>query len=452
MKKISLRIRLITSFICIASIVWLIAAFLSWKESRDEIYEFFDSYQLLLARQLSAADWTTINAHSQKKSNTIIDKINNVDDEDEALGFAIFNDKGKMIFNDDKNGAKFPYNPVTGLFINQNIIGEEEPWRIIWVKSADDKFSIAVGQELEYRDDIALEMVEESLLPWLLGLSLLTFATVIMVSLEFIPLKKLAKDLSEREANDLSPIINQNIPKEILPLIRAINQLFGQIEQMIGRERNFIADSAHELRTPLTALKIQLEVAKLAQDDENTRNKALNQLELGIERSARLVEQLLALSRIEASSNQYENSEIINWHKLLEQIIEEQKKESLSKNIEIKFTIEATPPIKKGNQILLMLLFRNLLDNAIRYSPNNAQISIILDEHKIAMTNSDTIVDKKHIEHLSKRFYRPAGQKESGSGLGLSIVTRIAKIYNCSISFSNTPQGFCVTLTPSKTL
>lgn len=443
MKKLSLRLRLTLSFIFIASIIWVMAAFLSWKESREEIYEFFDSYQLLLARQLSTADWSNITPNSQKISNKIIDSVD-ADDEDEAIGFAVFDAQGKMIFNDDKNGANFTYQNGDGSFINQPIIGEDETWRIVRIKSADSKFTIAVGQELEYRDEIAMDLVEETLLPWLVGLTLLMLATIVMVSLEFSPLKKLTKDLGKRDANDLLPLSKQDMPKEITPLIEAINRLFIQIENMIKRERHFISDSAHELRSPLTALKVQLEVAQMAKDDEKVRDNALAKLEIGIERSSRLVEQLLALSRIESSICNSENAETINWESLVKQAIEEHKSAALKKDINIVSNVKDTSIINEGNNILWSLLLRNLLDNAIRYSPSKAHISINVSQDKIEVINSDTIVDEKNLSHLSERFYRPSGQKENGSGLGLSIVDRIAKIYNCQLSFENTPEGFCV--------
>lgn len=443
MKKLSLRLRLTLSFIFIASIIWMMSAFLSWKETREEIYEFFDSYQLLLARQLSSADWNNITPNSQKLSNKIIDSID-AEEEDEAIGFAVFNTQGKMIFNDDKNGAKFTYHTGDGLFINQSIVGEDDTWRIVWIKSADNNFTIAVGQELEYRDEIAMDLVEESLLPWLIGLTLLMLATIVIVSLEFVPLKKLTKDLGKRDASDLSPLSKQDMPKEITPLITAINNLFIQIENMIKRERHFISDSAHELRSPLTALKVQLEVAQMAKDDKKVRENALAKLEIGIERSSRLVEQLLALSRIESSLCNGENTETINWENLVEQVIEEHKTAALKKDISITSHIDSMPMIREGNNVLWSLLLRNILDNAIRYSPSKAQISIKISSDKMEIINSDTIVEEQNLIHLSKRFYRPSGQKENGSGLGLSIVDRIAKIYDCQLSFRNTTNGFCV--------
>lgn len=136
-------------------------------------------------------------------------------------------------------------------------------------------FTIAVGQELEFRDDAALELVEETLLPWLVGLSVLLLAVIWMVSRELRPLRRIADELSERDSDNLHPLSLSGQASEILPLIKAINTQFSRIEQMLQRERGFISDSAHELRSPLTALKVQLEVAQLADDDAAARHQAL---------------------------------------------------------------------------------------------------------------------------------------------------------------------------------
>lgn len=184
-------------------------------------------------------------------------------------------------------------------------------------------FTIAVGQELEFRDDAALELVEETLLPWLVGLSVLLLAVIWMVSRELRPLRRIADELSERDSDNLHPLSLSGQASEILPLIKAINTQFSRIEQMLQRERGFISDSAHELRSPLTALKVQLEVALLADDDAAARHQALQKLNQGIDRSTRLVEQLLALSRLDSAAAAA-NDEPLDWPALVNAAVNEQ--------------------------------------------------------------------------------------------------------------------------------
>lgn len=446
MKKISLRLRLIISFLIVSTCVWTAAAVISWQESRDQMDEFFDTYQLLLARQLSTADWTNLTADMQKKSNRLIENVDDDgEEEDEALGFAVFNRRGEMIFNDDENGRDFIYTPEASGFVNQKIGRKKDMWRIFWLTSADKNFTIAVGQELEFRDDAALELVEETLLPWLVGLSVLLLAVIWMVSRELRPLRRIADELSERDSDNLHPLSLSGQASEILPLIKAINTQFSRIEQMLQRERGFISDSAHELRSPLTALKVQLEVAQLADDDAAARHQALQKLNQGIDRSTRLVEQLLALSRLDSAAAAA-NDEPLDWPALVNAAVNEQLPAAEEKKINIKTSTDGSAPTTCGQPLLWALLLRNLLDNAVRYSPEEAQISIELKNKTLSVTNSNTVVAAEYLPRLKERFFRPAGQKSTGSGLGLSIVERIAELHRCRVALTNDDGNFRVTI------
>lgn len=446
MKKMSLRLRLIISFLIVSTCVWTAAAIISWQESRDQMDEFFDTYQLLLARQLSTADWTNLTADMQKKSNRLIENVDDDgEEEDEALGFAVFNRRGEMIFNDDENGRDFIYTPEASGFVNQKIGRKKDMWRIFWLTSADKNFTIAVGQELEFRDDAALELVEETLLPWLVGLSVLLLAVIWMVSRELRPLRRIADELSERDSDNLHPLSLSGQASEILPLIKAINTQFSRIEQMLQRERGFISDSAHELRSPLTALKVQLEVALLADDDAAARHQALQKLNQGIDRSTRLVEQLLALSRLDSAAAAA-NDEPLDWPALVNAAVNEQLPAAEEKKINIKTSTDGSAPTTCGQPLLWALLLRNLLDNAVRYSPEEAQISIELKDETLSVTNSNTVVAAEYLPRLKERFFRPAGQKSTGSGLGLSIVERIAELHRCRVALTNDDGNFRVTI------
>lgn len=446
MKKLSLRLRLIIYFMVISCMIWLIAGFVSWKETRDKIDEFFDTYQMVLARQLATADWKNLVPDSQKITNATIKNIHNAEDEDEAIGFAVFDANGKMIFHDDEKGKNFKFDAVNGDFVNQKI-EDDETWRFVRLKSADNNYTITVGQELEYRNDVAWDMVEEFIMPWVAGLFVLLVMIVAIISRELWPLKTLSENLNNRLSGDVSPLSKEGIPQEVTPLIEAMNRLLKQVESMIRRERSFIADSAHELRTPLTALKIQLEVAQMCGDDEKTRNEALDKLQQGIERAARLVEQLLALSKVETTfSSSQINNDVVDWQKVVREVVTEYENAARDKNILVNCTICGSGPIIEGNQLLCTLMLRNLIDNAIKYSPLRAKVDLWIKDDCLEVVNSDTKIDEENITHLNERFFRPSGQSEPGSGLGLSIVECIAQVYKCTLSFGNSSEGFRVTV------
>lgn len=434
MKNLSLRLRLILSLLCVAICIWITAALLSWIESRKYMDEFFDTYQLLLARQLSTADWQSIQSDSQTKADEIFDDLSeDGEEEDDALGFAVFNQNGDLIFHDDENGADFIYHKKANGFLNQQITHKKKEWRIVFVKSADSQFTIAVGQELKYRFEAAFDLMATSLLPWLAGLIVLIIASFWLVIRELRPLKTITNNLSRRHPHDLSPITLKQVPEEIKPLLNAMNMLFIRIEKMLERERSFISDSAHELRSPLTALKVQLEVAELSENDPISQKKALQKLKEGIDRSSRLIEQLLMLSRLDSQSRKTDQNQLIEWKALIQSVINDFTETFKEKKITVKILLDNPGPIETGELFLWNILLRNLIDNALKYSPINSVIFIKTENKKLVIQNEASFLPTDNITHLGERFFRPAGQHQPGSGLGLSIVKKIAELHQCTI-------------------
>jgi two-component system, OmpR family, sensor histidine kinase QseC len=388
MNKLSLRLRLIVWFIGISCVVWLAAGVLSWKETKEKVDEFFDTYKIALARQLAGADWSGLAAGAQKITDRMIENVHNADDEDEAIGFAVFDRDGRLVFHDNENGKEFRFLPATGSFIRQIVDGDDE-WRIVWLQSADGKFYIAVGQEEEYRADVVWDMTEEFMIPWAAGLFVLMVMIVAVLTREFRPLGNLADSLQSRGSGDLSPLEEKGIPAEILPLVKAMNIQMARIEGMLAGERRFVADAAHELRTPLTALQVQLEVAEMAGSDEKMRAEALDKLQKGIERSSRLVEQLLVLSKVDTAFGIYdEHCENINWQQIADDLQVDYAAAIAAKKIDISVEIGETGPVERGNPLLWTLLLRNLLDNALKYSPEGASVKILVAADALTVVNS----------------------------------------------------------------
>ena len=448
MKKLSLRLRLIFLFIVISCTVFVCAGFLAWNESKDKADEFFDTYQMALARTLASGNWKNVGSKTQQSTNKLIKKIHNAEDDDDAIGFAIFDKSGKMIFHDNENGKDFKYIPKLSNFDNQKV--DDDVWRIVWIASADDNFIIAVGQELEYREDMAWDIMEEFMSPWMAGIITLLIMMSVIISFELAPLGKIAIDIKNRKPDDFSPFEDHNIPSEIKPLTQAMNFRLAQISDLLQHERRFISDAAHELRTPLTALKIQLDVAKMTTDDPKTQSETINKISEGLNRATRLVEQLLALSRLEVNlkSSQLKNQTLC-WENIISQTIRECEFAVSAKNQVIITNITDAGPFENGDTTLVGMIVRNLIDNAIKYSPKGAQITLYCNKNYLSVINSGVKIDEKLLDKLSERFFRIPGQNEKGSGLGLSIVECIAAFYNCNLKFANTDKGFMVKISPN---
>jgi two-component system sensor histidine kinase QseC len=247
----------------------------------------------------------------------------------------------------------------------------------------------------------------------------------------------LADSVRRRRADDRTPITTR-VPSEILPLTQALNALFKRVADTLEHERRFTADAAHELRTPLAALKIQAEVLALVEDD-GARQHALKQLMNGIDRAHRLIEQMLALSRLDPLTGPAQR-EPIAWHALAEQARDDVLPLAMQRAAQIEI-IGAEGPALNGDPMLLALLLRNLLDNALRYSPPEASIQLQLSPQAVAVCDNGPGIPEEELARVRERFYRPPGQEMAGSGLGLSIVERVAALHGLRLELANRPEG-----------
>ena len=345
-----------------------------------------------------------------------------------------------MVLHDGDNGQYIPYSYRREGFDDGYLNGDNDKWRFIWLTSADKKYRIVVGQEWEYREDMALAIVTAQLVPWLVALPLMLLILIVLLSLELKPLKKLAQALRVRDPESEEPLSLKGIPGEVRPLVESLNQLFIRTHSMMVRERRFTSDAAHELRSPLTALKVQTEVAQLSDDDPQARQKALMQMQTGIDRATRLVDQLLTLSRLDSLDNLQDVAEI-SLEELLQSAVMDIYHPAQQAHIDVRLQINAHHITHTGQPLLLSLMVRNLLDNAIRYSPQGSIVEVTLNARNFSVKDNGPGVAPEILTHIGERFYRPPGQSVTGSGLGLSIVRRIATLHGMSASFGNAPQG-----------
>ena len=448
----SLRLRFSLFFSLLLITAWLAAALLAWKECRDYIDEFFDTQQMLFAKRLATADFGSM---TDRLPSTRVALQENAGAqrgrfEDDALGFAVFTADGKTVLTDGEKGDDFIFAKHSRGFVNTTVYGSKDPWRMVWLASADGRFLVAVGQEEDYRDDMALDMLMEQLFPWAMLLPVLLLGMFWMLSRELAPLREIAENLEARSPEDIGSLETKAVPSEVRPMVTALNSLFTRIGDMLARERAFISDAAHELRTPLTALRVQTEVARMAVDDHEARQHALGNLLRGIDRSTQLVEQLLTLSRLESLREPHSEipgrsneiiSGILDWPSLLDEVILAHAPRAEKKGITLECTVAGTPKQTRGNPTLIMLLLRNLLDNAVKYTPDGGNIAVVLNDASVVIENSGPGVPDSFIPKLGERFSRPPGQKEPGSGLGLSIAKRAAALSGMRITLRNRVGG-----------
>jgi two-component system OmpR family sensor kinase len=285
---------------------------------------------------------------------------------------------------------------------------------------------LAVAQNIDIRDKIAKKSVLHAFIPFLILIPIFLLMIPLLVRRMLQPVSHAAAEVDQRDQQDLSPIQLTHLASEIRPFVRAINQLLHRTASAIQAQRRFVADAAHELRSPLTALSLQAEalatcdLSTLAQ----TRLQALRQ---GIERTKTLLEQLLALAHAQATVQQPVRLYSVQY--VYRQVLEDLMPLAEHKNIDIGVTtcIDITLPI---HQFDLFNLVRNLVDNAIRYTPNGGRVDLSIEVSATALTlvveDNGVGIAVSERERVFDPFYRVLGSGEIGSGLGLSIVSAIA--------------------------
>ena len=433
----SLSFRLIITLSLVSVCVWLLSTTVAWFQVRKEVNQVFDAQQILFAERLASSDLRNILIGHHREFKRPPFKKARFDDD--ALAFAIFTPDGDIVLSDGENGENFIFAPKKG-FSKSRIRGDDDEWRIFWLPVAGGRLMIAVGQEQEYRDDLINQMVFGQMWIWFASLPFLLTALGLIIRKELRGLKQIGEQVAQRTPDDASLLKTDNLPSEVLPLIQSLNQFFDRTSTMLLRERRFTSDAAHELRSPLAALRIQTEVAQIAGEDSILREQALDNLTKGIDRATQLVEQLLTLSRLD-NLKELDNLQEIHWEQLIPSLIGELYFHAEKRQIDIQFEEDGIPPTKKGQPLLLSLMLRNLIDNAIRYCPEGSRIKVQLKKHKISVEDNGGGVEEADLAKLGQRFYRPAGQNEKGSGLGLSITHRIAELHHYKVRLKNTTDS-----------
>ncbi len=316
--------------------------------------------------------------------------------------------------------------------------------RVITLKAmvGTEAVSIGVAETQRRRNDIRAEIFVTLLL--LEGLlALMSLAIVwLAVSRGLHPLKKMQADLDSRSYNDLSLIAADNIALELRPVVNALNDLLTKVQVGAATQRNFVADVAHQLRTPLAGLKMQIEWLQQRYMAETETSHSIHLMMASVERLIRQTNQFLSLARAEPSQFEQTHLEQVELDKLVAESVQHFIEEADKKSIDLGFDLHASKI--RGNRFLLRDMIDNLVDNAIRYSPPQASVTVSCRQEgaQVILTVEDSGpgIAQSEQELIFNRFYR-ISDKTTGSGLGLSIVRDIAKDHGAEIRLAAGANG-----------
>lgn len=427
----SLKQRLLLLAIGTVVVVWVTAAAFTYFDAREEFGEMLDAHLAQSATLLAAQA-----AHDADEIETehapLLHKYSR------RVAFQIW-ERGRVLRLHSANAPGQRLSQREQGFSDSVIDGER--WRVFSTWDESGQNLIQVAEHAKAREELARDIAGNLLLPLWFALPLLAFLLWIAVTRGLRPLVKLGDEVARRAPDNLAPLDAGSEPREVFPLIERLNKLFVRIGDSLEKERRFTADAAHELRTPVTAIKAQAQVARSA-SNEAERIHALDNAILGCDRASHLIEQLLTLARIDTLGG--ETTEACSLRSLAAEVIAAIAPTALAQDVQLEL-MDGEEMTVRGNPVLLRILLRNLIDNAVRHTPGGTAVQInVAAAHGqpfLSVCDNGPGIPQDELARVSGRFYRPAGTRASGSGLGLSIVKRIAEIHGALLQLAQRNDG-----------
>lgn len=435
----SLQGRLLVLVLGVVAAIWLGAAVATWLDARHELDELFDSHLAQAAALL------------------VVQQTRSPDDDDEEpadaptlhryapkVAFQVWHE-GTLVLR-SANAPATPMSRHGQGFETQQLDGTA--WRVFATRGAKHDVLVYVGERSDSRDRILWAVMRGLLWPLAIALPVLALAGWWAVRQGLAPLRRLGDALSRRSAAALEPVILPDATAEMAPMVEALNGLFGRIKALLESERRFTADAAHELRTPIAAIRAQAQVA-LVTADGGARRHALQNTLVGCDRAANVVEQLMTLSRLESGAQAAANA--VDLAAVARRVVADLAGQALDKGQVVELEADRPCPVN-GEETLIAVLVRNLVDNAIRYSPPGARVCIGVAPHprhgRLTVEDSGPGLTDEQQARLGERFYRVLGTGQSGSGLGWSIVRRIASAHGAAVEIARSARlgGLSVTV------
>jgi len=412
----SISKRLFVILAVTTSLVWLSAVVWIYLSTRAEVERVLDARLMEAGRMVSSLIVSQEIVVDPTQSSTTDLPLRAHSTYDRQLSCQIWSLQGTLIGRSDGAPDEKLSEHADGF--SETVI-DGETWRVYAVTNAELGVRVLVGDSMWIRDRLVNDVIRGLLLPALLILPVLAVLIWLSVRRGLEPLRNIAGDLETRHAADLSPIDDTQTAKEIMPVLQSLNGLFARVAGLRERERNFTAFAAHELRTPLAGLKTQAQVA-LASGDGAIRKQALSQIVIGVDRTSRLVRQLLDMSSLEAF-DQVERQGSVQAGPVLRALAEELADPVREVTVEISpaldmLTVEIEPE-------LFTLAARNLLENAVNHSPQGGVVRCRAAETGgIVIEDDGPGIPQEELPRITERFFRGRHKAAVGSGLGLAIV------------------------------
>jgi len=423
----SLRRRLLVWLLGGLTCGWLAALVFTYFDAHHEIDELFDAQMVQVARTMLAL------AGEYDDDDDIARLEEGGHKYQEHFVFQLWDDRGRLLLRSPQAPAR-PLAEVDG-FSESGGPGRGR-WRHYSQWDREGRLRVQVAEHHHVREELSGHIAARLLLPALFGLPLIGVWIWLSTRRSLAPLDDIASQIAGRAPDRLDPMAPAVAPREIRPLLMAMNALFSRVTGAMEQERRFTADAAHELRTPLAAIVAQAQVARRARD-AGERDHALEQIATSGRRAGRLVEQLLTLARLDPAAGL--SLEPVALARLAAEECADQGATALEKQIALELDADGDAVVS-GNADMLRVLLRNLLDNALRYTPPGGKVGVRVTAHTLSVADSGPGIPAEERADALRRFHRLAGQEIEGSGLGLAIVREVARGCGASVQLGANPR------------
>ena len=423
----SLRGRLLWFLLAAITIAAVAQASIAYRTALNDADQIFDYHMQQMALSLRSRVPLT----SAEDANADPSLGSNDD-----LVVQVWSPDGVRVFRSASH-AHLPQRAVLGF---SNVRGNGTTYRIFSIQT--DNQTVQVAQDLAVRRSMASNLALRTLGPIAVMMPILMLVVWWVVSGSLEPVARVRKQVASRQADDLSPVSEAGLPDEVRPLVQELNLLFGRVRTAFDAQQHFVADAAHELRTPLAALKLQVQSLERS-DSLDAKRVAVGRLTAGIERATRLVEQLLVLARQEASMAGGAPRQPVDIAGAARRAVADLAGVAQAKGIDLGLQ-RADAVEVEGQPDALMILLRNLVDNAIKYTPQGGtvDVSVVAESGFVRVTVEDSGpgIPPAERERVFDRFYRVPGSDAAGSGLGLAIIKSIADRHGAALALGESKR------------
>jgi two-component system sensor histidine kinase QseC len=453
----SIRSQLLLRLILVSTVLVGGTAWLGYADVREETRELFDAQLARSARlilslaqaQNGVSSFSRIQEYLDENGLSVMYIDFEATDEEPStrfghiyetkLAFQIWDNEGNLVVK----SYNAPLEPMASKDSGFNdAFIDNYNWRTFSLLSSNQQYRCITAERIDVRNDLIFKISNDLFYMFIILVPALSLIMYLSINHGLKPLQHLAAQINHRSGDNLSLITDDYKYTEIITIKSALNQLLHRLKETLEREKRITSDAAHELRTPLAAIRLHTELAKSAKNREQ-QNESLNQIIHGVDRTTHLVEQLLILARLDPELL----AEDFNKVDLTDLITEECALLSplaIDKNIDITFK-STQIDLLKGNEPALRLLIRNLLTNAISYTPADGSISISLAEkdHKtiLIVEDSGIGISVEDRERALERFYRVENHEVAGCGIGLSIVNRVVQMHQGTLQLAQADSG-----------